>query len=103
MVLKSANGKGIKPVMSSQKNIKVGPKVLKSLKRSAAIGGAVGGSVPAIKEVFSFPDEIKRVNKHVQSEKLNGDIWSYSELITNMKSEEISHVTTRTNRVVIRL
>ena len=92
MVLKSANGKGIKPVMSSQKNIKVGPKVLKSLKRSAAIGGAVGGSVPAIKEVFSFPDEINTVKKHVQSEKLNGDIWSYSELITNIKSEEISSV-----------
>lgn len=91
-LLISANGKGITPVMSSQKNIKVAPKVLKSLKRSAAIGGAVGGSVPAIKEVFSFPDEIKTVKNRVYSENLNGDVWSYSELMTNIKREEISSV-----------
>lgn len=94
-VIISANGKGMLNVMSSQKEFNVvKPKVLKSLKRSAAIGGAIGGSVPVIKEIFSFPDEIKTVKRRVYSENVNvnGDVWSYSELIRNIENEVISNV-----------
>lgn len=90
---------------SNSNSKSVPPKVLKSIKRSAGIGAAVGSSVPAIKEIFSFPQEMNHVKSqfHSLSSEMNilnpsdytesfqprGEIWSYSKLMSDMDPNDI--------------
>lgn len=87
----------------------ISPTLVKSLKRSTAVGAAIGTSIPAIKEltttipsninnfktkfesIKNIKNDIDLVNPSEFTTKLQskGEIWSYSKLLTDMNPNDI--------------
>lgn len=95
-------------IVVNSNNPKMKPKTLKSLKRGAAVGSAIGATIPAIKELDNIPKEIGNLKARFENDveelpstyihrlssnsHIKSDEWNYSKFVDSIYNNNIISV-----------